>query len=99
MGLKHVVFGIHGLRASWKGACGDCQMIKICGHGIGGGSGPCDDMTVPEFEHLVFIFPSSSMTSGNKYTWSSSNGNTETFSAGLENLAQFLCGDADGFAG
>jgi hypothetical protein len=99
-GLKHVVFGLHGLKGRggypYDNYCDKCQMDKICGSY---NDGPCDDMTNPEFEHLVFIFPSSSMVSYNKFTWSSSNGNTETFTAGLENLAEFLCNDEDGFDG
>jgi hypothetical protein len=71
-------------------------MKKICGSYD---NGPCDDMTVPEFEHLVFIFPSSSVKCGNKYSWSPSCGVTESFTHGLEDLAEFLCDDADGFDG
>jgi hypothetical protein len=95
-GLLHVVFGLHGLRATSDGYCNKCQMDKICGSYA---SSVCDNMAISDFEHLVFVFPSSSLTFQGTYTWSSSNGVTTTFTSGLENLATFMCGNSDAMDG
>jgi hypothetical protein len=95
-GRLHVVFGLHGLRDTGDGYCGKCQMDKCCGEDYA--NGPCDNLAIDEFEHLVFVFPSSSYSNDGSYTWSGTNGDSSTYTVGLGNLATFMCGSSDAFS-